>query len=700
MIDILHALSFPGMDILRHIQGDNVSAQLWFWARLLQAVTFCIAPWFIGRMLHPVKVTGVYLALTLLLFWSILKWHIVPDYYVNGAMTPLKIGSEFLVIGLLGLALVLWWRARSAFEPRIRYLIVGSLVFSIASETAMVLSTSARSPWDIAGHLLRILAAYLIYKAFVWTALVRPYDLLLRDLDEQQRRLQESELRYRSLVDLSPRGIAVICDGEIVYVNHATVTLLGAAAGDQLLGMEMLQFAVESDRQGLRERTQEVLGSKSPTIVREIHLRRLDGKLIEVESIAGQTLWHGRPAIELIMADISERKKAEKELLETKRIAESASRAKDHFLAVLSHELRTPLTPVLASVSGLLDGSEPLSPSVRNSMQVIQRNVELQARLVDDLLDLTRISRGKLAVDRQQVDAHDLIRNTIESFAPQMRDKSIHLKLELGATQTTLMADSARVQQILWNLLSNAVKFTPNGGTIGIATIDESYQDAVPVIAIRVSDNGVGIEPESIGRIFAAFEQANDAIHRRFGGLGLGLSISQSLAKAHGGDLEVKSDGKGKGSTFRLRLPAIACADDRVAAAPPKPLDVRVAPQRILLVEDHADSAKVIKALLQKDGHSVRIAGGVVAGLQAAGTDEFDVLITDIGLPDGSGLDLLRMFRKQHPRIVAVCMSGFGSQEDQKASRDAGALCHLVKPVTIQRLREAVRIAAAREPAT
>jgi signal transduction histidine kinase/CheY-like chemotaxis protein len=400
----------------------------------------------------------------------------------------------------------------------------------------------------------------------------------------------------------------------------------------------------------------------------------------------------------------AERRRVEQELRQAKETAEAANRAKDHFLATLSHELRTPLTPVLALVSSLQE-DEDLPDRVRHALAVIRRNVELEARLIDDLLDLTRISRGKLELRREVVDVRQLLAHAIEvCCGAELASGRIHLALDLGAREHRVWADAPRLTQVLWNLLNNAVKFTPpqageigETGETGEIRVRSWEEDDGGILAVEVADNGIGIDSELLPRIFNAFEQTDRRITRRFGGLGLGLSLSRAIVAMHGGTLEAASAGTDQGSQFTLRLPA----GDVPASAPEPTLDRPAASPssasslRLLLVEDHADTADAMADLLRALGHEVTVARSVGSALGAAEAQggSFDLVVSDVGLPDGSGLDLMRQLSSRYG-LKGIALSGYGMEEDVLRSREAGFSRHLTKPVDMQALKAAILASA------
>jgi HAMP domain-containing protein/signal transduction histidine kinase/ActR/RegA family two-component response regulator len=350
--------------------------------------------------------------------------------------------------------------------------------------------------------------------------------------------------------------------------------------------------------------------------------------------------------------------------------------AKDQFLAMLSHELRTPLTPVLASALSL--ESEKASPeNMRESVQIIRRNVELEARLIDDLLDLTRISKGKVQLNFEVVDAHTLLRNAVEICHADIEEKHLALHLDLAAQRVHLRADPARVQQIFWNLIKNSVKFTPKNGQISISTTN----DIDGQLVVEVADTGAGIEASALPKIFDAFEQGG---RTRLGGLGLGLAISKTLVEAHRGTITAESGGRDQGAKFTVTFPTSAAVSEQ--AAPPI---LTTAPQRqskrILLVEDHEDTNRSLTNLLRLRGYHVQSANNVQSALKLSNTIEFDVLISDLGLPDGTGIDIIERLRSERP-VFGIALTGFGMEDDVRKSQDAGFKHHLVKPIDLNKL--------------
>ncbi len=359
--------------------------------------------------------------------------------------------------------------------------------------------------------------------------------------------------------------------------------------------------------------------------------------------------------------------------------------AKDQFLAMLSHELRTPLTPVLASALAL--ESEPELPKdIHESLQMIRRNVELEARLIDDLLDLTRIDRGKVQLNFEVVDAHTLLQNALDICQAEIDRKHLVRSLNLSAKKMHMRADPARLQQIFWNLINNAVKFTPVNGQITITTNNDSNGQ----LRVEIADTGLGIEQAALPKIFDAFEQGG---RTQLGGLGLGLAISKTLVEAHKGTITAQSAGRNKGSTFTLVFPTREKAEAQIAPAI-SPTQQERQPLRILLVEDHEDTNRSLTNLLRRRGYQVQSALNFQSALNLGEKEQFDVLISDLALPDGNGIDLMRKLPSQRP-LVGIALTGFGMEADIRKSRDAGFKHHLVKPIDLNKLDFLIQESAA-----
>jgi PAS domain S-box-containing protein len=511
--------------------------------------------------------------------------------------------------------------------------------------------------------------------------LIQAKDALERKTEELARMLSMMRATLESTTDaIIVTGLA----GEVTDFNEKYAEMLGVSR-------ETITSAdVNKLRQGFSRkfkdpeqflvRVKEIYASSPPESFDVLEFA--DGRVFEryskIQSIDKRSVgrvWSFR--------DITERRRAEEKLHAAKIAAEKASQAKDDFLALLSHELRTPLTPALVAASYLAE-HEDLPPEFREEVAAIWRNVQLEAHLIDDLLDVTRISRGKLEMHHEALDVHRLVHNAVQIAQKDVLEKQIELAIELRATNHHIWADPVRIQQVFWNLLNNAVKFTPKNGRITIRSSNEGKQ-----FVFEITDTGIGIEAERQGRIFEAFDQGERSITRQFGGLGLGLTISKTLLDLHGGTIKVQSEGKNRGTTFRvfldlLREPVVASTDKADG-------EVKISRSlHLLLVDDHTDTRRVLSRLLTKCGHEVATADSAQSALKLLESGQFDVLISDIGLPDGDGYGLVREAKRRQP-LRAVALSGFGTEEDVRRSLEAGFDYHLTKPVDLNGLQSVLQ---------
>jgi PAS domain S-box-containing protein len=384
--------------------------------------------------------------------------------------------------------------------------------------------------------------------------------------------------------------------------------------------------------------------------------------------------------------DITRLKRTEAALREAKAETEAASKAKDDFLATLSHELRTPLSPAILLASEW-ENNPTLPADARNAFAAIRKDIELEARLIDDLLDLTRVAHGKLRFTPEIADVHELLRETWVLLRPEAGEKQVKIRYELGAPVKWVKGDAVRLQQVFWNVIRNAVRFSPSGGMITIRTRGGERGR----ILIEIADRGTGIDKADHEKIFMPFSQGHRGT--RAGALGLGLAISRSLVELHGGKIAVSSAGVGTGATFSIDLPVATEARSTIRTEEPVPSPVSSAlrPRRILLVEDHTQTRNTLTKLLVRRGHEVVAAESARQAREIASTFEFDLVLSDLGLPDGSGHDLMADLRRLRPMCRGIALSGYGMESDIKRSRDAGFDIHLTKPIDVSTLESALR---------
>ena len=393
------------------------------------------------------------------------------------------------------------------------------------------------------------------------------------------------------------------------------------------------------------------------------------------EDLSIQPIEHGRWRAFSVVTDITDRKHAEEELQKAKDTAEAASLAKDRFLAMLSHELRTPLTPVLAMVN-LIESRTDLPEDLRADVEMIRRNIEMEARLIDDLLDMTRVNRGKVELRNEIINAHTVIESALQTCRVEADAKRLEITLNLDAGEHHVWADAARLQQVFWNLLKNAIKFTPEGGQLRVRTSNVQSDPQKPAcFKAEVIDTGIGIDAEMLPRLYDEFEQGERTITRQFGGLGLGLAISRSLVQMQAGTLTASSAGRGCGATFTVTLPVKTITTERWASGT-KPPESKAPTNTatILLVEDHLDTLRIMSRLLRSAGYQVVTADSIASAVTAANQSKIDLLITDLGLPDGSGVQIIESLhaRPDQPKIPGIALSGFGMDEDLRKTKEVG----------------------------
>ncbi len=511
------------------------------------------------------------------------------------------------------------------------------------------------------------------------------FAIVTRDLTERKEaeaKLRATEEQFRLLVDgVDEYAIYLLdCMGNIASWNVGAQRVKGYTASE-IIGKNFACFYTAEDvAAGRPQRNLE--RARADGHVRDQGLRvRKDGSTFHAEVVLTALRDEGGNlrAFSKVTRDVTdhiERRDAETAMI----AAEKANKAKDDFLAALSHELRTPLTPALAAASYLVDNAEKLPSEFGEELDTIRRNVRLEARLIDDLLDLTRVTHGKVDLRFERVDAHDCVRQAIEITQSTIADKGLKLSVSLRAENHHIRADSVRIQQVFWNLINNAVKFTASGGQIEICTSNNENGR----FEFAITDTGIGIDAERQRSLFTAFDQGDRTAARQFGGLGLGLAISKHLIDLHDGAIAVESRGRSYGATFRVTLDAVAdtVGEDQDV----QPLQKPVKPLRILLVEDHGDTRRTLSRLLTHFGHDISVADCTQSAKEIVDAKEFDVLLSDIGLPDGSGYDVITHAKQKRP-IKGVALTGFGMDEDIRKSKEAGFDFHLTKPVDFAELR-------------
>jgi PAS domain S-box-containing protein len=508
------------------------------------------------------------------------------------------------------------------------------------------------------------------------------------------RALLESGAGYRMAVE-SVQDYAIFAldpEGKVASWNPGAEHLLGYGK-EEIFGRESANFFTPEDRErGVPPQELRTAAEKGRASDDRWHVRK-DGTYFFASGIT-TALRDDQGTLQgfiKIMRDRTDRKRLEEELHNRAEALARADREKDEFLAVLAHELRNPLAPVFYALR-LLDEKPLEDPQRWYLRRIVDRQMRRLARLIDDLLDISRIRTGKVELRKERIELSGAVSHAVDIVRPLCEDRGITLTVDLPTEPVWLEADATRLEQVLSNLLSNAVKFTQDKGSISVTAEREARE-----IVLRVKDTGVGIAPDLLPRIFDLFIQGDRSLDRARDGLGIGLTLSQKLVELHGGTIEAHSAGVGTGSEFIIRLP-ILLETKRPDAEPARIAGSAAQSLRILVVDDSEDTADTMGTLLEMAGHAIQIAHSGPAALEAAATFQPDVVLLDIGLPGLDGYQVAERLRADPTMegVTLIAASGYGQEEDRRRSMEAGIDRHLVKPVDLKELQDLLAMVARR----
>ncbi len=524
---------------------------------------------------------------------------------------------------------------------------------------------------------------------------------------ERTDALRDSEMRYRRLFEAAQDGVLILDfeSGEIVDVNPFMTELLGYSY-DDFLGMELWKLGLFNEKSETEFAVRE-LQTKGFLRYEHLALQSKDGRLFEVEVVANVYSVNHQNVIQCNIRDITLRGRLEKQLQEQADKVVDLNHRKDEFLAMLSHELRSPLAPISNALQLLRlqqDSETELQQQARN---IIERQTKQLQHLVDDLLEVSRITTGRLHLRKESVDVSEIIRGAMETAGPIIDQRQHELTLSLPSERICLNADVSRMEQVLVNLLTNAAKYTDEGGHIWLSvelSSDEAnrggHSPALPQeVVFRVRDSGVGIDSKLLPHIFDLFTQAERSLDRSQGGLGIGLALVHRLTEMHGGKVEARSV-LGQGSEFIVRLP-VTTTDTPASQSSETASGLRtVRCLRVLVVDDNTDTVDSFSKLLKASGHNVRTAYDGPAAVQAALDYQPDIALLDIGLPGLDGYQVAKRIRQEPAlkNIVLVALTGYGQDSDRQASSQAGFDHHLVKPARLEQLTQILAMVAERRP--
>jgi PAS domain S-box-containing protein len=513
---------------------------------------------------------------------------------------------------------------------------------------------------------------------------------------ELELSLRESEERFRGIFDQAAVGVGqTSLDRVIVNVNPGLCRMLGYTA-EELVGAKVLDLSHPDEHAASAEAMRPLLEGETDCVAMERRFRHKQGHYIWTQTIASLIRDRdGRPSsVVAIVEDITERKRAEDAIQE-------GDRRKDEFLATLAHELRNPLAPICNSLH-ILRMAEGDATAHEPVIEMMERQINHMVRLVDDLLEVSRITRGKIELRVERVELAAVIRSAVESSRPLIEASGHRLAISLPTEPVLLTADPVRMSQVFANLLNNAAKYTDREGQIWLTAQIQRNEHSRAEVVVSVRDSGMGIAPEMLPRIFDMFTQTDRSRPRAQGGLGIGLTLVRKLTELHGGRVEAKSEGIGRGSEFVVRLPLIGA----VRPSPPEPRGqparphVSFSPRRVLVVDDNRDAANSLGVLLGHLGLEPRVVYDGPSALEALATQQPHVVLLDLGMPGMDGYEVVRQARasSDNSNVVFIALTGWGQEEDRRKSKAAGFDHHLVKPVDITQLESLLSAVAADSP--
>lgn len=610
--------------------------------------------------------TAVWLVIFVTNDWKYMALGLIPTFLTFNS-------RKRSTILLVGLGCVLATGINFLVHPKAYYGAEGALTYTITFFITLVISICY-----FASRQTRILASEKRKQA--------RRDAELKELENAYAALERSQRALQRLTSLlaenAPVAIAQLSP-ELHYVmsNPMYLHLIRAQTGQASLavvGTKLTEHLWKTDARA-QEAISLIRHGLPVKLPAQPSVAKLSGKvtywdwtLWPVKDEAGAT-----ESVLLLGAEVTERIHAEQKLEAARFELEKSNHAKDMFLATLSHELRTPLTPILGWARIMQDYNAGGEVTVQG-LQAIERNARLQAQLVDDLLDLSRITMGKIELACAPVDLNEIVRRALETVQYRLETQQLHLQLDLTPTSLLVHADATRLEQVLWNLLTNAVKFTPPGGQITVRS-----QLVGNDCRVVVSDNGIGIEAHILPLLFEPFKQGDSSLTRRHGGLGIGLAIAHSLVQMHGGKIIAQSAGAGQGASFTVTLPLYQMAMVKPSEVHPAARALRLDGLKVLVIEDATDTRELLGIVLQAYGCQVELADSVARAWELVQVRKPEVIISDIGMPEADGYEFARRLRQTpgFEDIPMIALTGYAMDADRQKAYDSGFDGHLPKPV-------------------
>lgn len=680
-IDLLHTLTYKGMGVFQGYDS-NLPTQLWIAGRYTQGLSFMLSFMLMNRKINAHVVSTGFSIWTSLLLLAIFYWNIFPDSFIEGTgLTLFKKLSEYVICLILAASIFLLYQKQKEFDPKVFKFLFAALAVSIFSELAFTFYTSVYGLFNLAGHFLKIISWYFVYRALIETGLTKPYGLLFRELKQREKALQESQAIYEAMFQnngavklLVNPDTADIVDanlGACEFYGYSIETLKSMKITDiNILPVEQVTEKMNIVRTGQNKYFQ-------------AQHRMASGEIRDVEVYSGPIEIEEQVLLFSIIHDITKRRQAEQELKIAQKASETANRAKSAFLASMSHELRTPLNGILGYAQ-ILKGESDITGNQIEGLDIIEKSGQHLLSLLNDILDIAKVESGKIELHETDFSFPDFIQSICDNIRIRTEKKGLMFVNENNNLPLYVHADERRLRQVLLNLLGNSVKFTEKG-SIRLRVKKEN-----PGISFFIEDTGIGIPPDDLKTIFDPFHQAGEQKYQ-VQGTGLGLSITQNLIEIMGGKLEVSSKaGLGSTFSFKLEIPEVSFDKEYKSQKQEKIIGIRGKAPKILMVDDNRFNRAVFKSLLCSYGFEIIEAGNGREGLAKAMEFKPDVIITDIVMPEMDGIELIRQIR-QSPDLkdkIIFAASASVYHEDQENCIKAGADGFIPKPIEAGHITE------------
>ncbi|MDT8451461.1 MAG: MASE3 domain-containing protein [Gammaproteobacteria bacterium] len=718
MLDLYHTLVFPGLSIYEDLTGTP-TAQIWVFARLLEALTLLIAPLFLTRDLKPARPFVIFGVISAIAYQLVISGNFPAAFYTDTGLTDFKIYSEYVIIALLFAACFHLWIKRHLLNPRLLILLIIAIGLTIISEVTFTLYAAVDDIYNMSGHIVKILSFWLIFDSLVKSALTRPYRELKKAHDDMEHTvvtrtkkleqevekhkntelaLIESKARLTQLLTSSPVVIHTrkLRDGyPVTFISDNAREIFGYSPEELMHDPELWNDLIHpDDKTHALEELNNILSSRSLT--QEYRIKAHDGGYKWVyEELKIINDDHNEPlSIIGCRYDITERKNTEAELIAAKIEADRANQTKSQFLSKMSHELRTPLNAIMG-FSQLSEYDETLSDSQRNVAQKIYSAGQHLLILINEILDLAKIESGNVSLLMQPISTTEVINDclALTETLSSSRNISIEFKPE-NDNEDIIIADYLRFKQVLLNLLSNAIKYNKTGGQVEIYCSERKAD----TVRVNVSDTGAGIDMHKILHLYEPFNRLG-AEASNIEGTGIGLIITRQLVELMGGELGVEST-PGKGTVFWVNMKRSSSArflnkDKKIRAQINDITEPVTRAARILVVEDNELNLEVLKLQMQSLGYNAFFSSDGQEALEELQSNIYDIILTDIKMPKIDGYELAHAIRhnndsiNQHTTIIAI--SANSMQSDIEQCMNAGMNDFIAKPVNIEQLNQTLK---------